>query len=149
MKSPLACAAMLALIVSPIGAQRTVHGVVFNDANANGIMDPTERPLPGVVVSNQVEVVTTDAAGRYQLPADAKTIVFVSVPTDWRSGGAAWRAVGASDSISFGLRAERQPRSCPVHSCVGHAHRHGQRAPRAAIHHARRLTRDFADPPVG
>lgn len=111
MKSLLTCAAMLALVASPVTAQRTVHGVVFNDANANGILDQAERPLPGVVVSNQVDVVTTDAAGRYRLTADEKTIVFVSVPTDWRTVGASWRSVGASDSISFGLRAERQPRS--------------------------------------
>ncbi|HEX7939605.1 MAG TPA: metallophosphoesterase, partial [Gemmatimonadaceae bacterium] len=43
--------------------------------------------------------------------ADDKTIVFVSVPTDWRTVGASWRAVAASDSVNFPLRAERQPRS--------------------------------------
>jgi len=111
MKLFIACSALFALVASPIQAQRTVHGVVFNDANGNGVMDPGERPVPGVVVSNQLDVVVTDAAGRYKLPADEKTIVFVSVPTDWRAAGASWRAVVGSDSISFGLRAERQPRS--------------------------------------
>ena len=111
MKLLIACSALFALVASPIQAQRTVHGVVFNDANGNGVMDPGERPVPGVVVSNQLDVVVTDAAGRYKLPADEKTIVFVSVPTDWRAAGASWRAVVGSDSISFGLRAERQPRS--------------------------------------
>ncbi|HVZ49236.1 MAG TPA: metallophosphoesterase [Gemmatimonadaceae bacterium] len=111
MKPFMACAAMLALIAVPIHAQRTVHGVVFNDANGNGVLDANERPVAGVVVSNQLDVVTTDAAGRYRLPADDKTIVFVSVPTDWRTVGASWRAVGGSDSISFGLHADRQPRS--------------------------------------
>jgi hypothetical protein len=94
---------MFALAASSIQAQRSVHGIVFNDADGKGI--------PGVVVSNQVEVVTTDGAGRYQLPADEKTIVFVSVPTDWHSVGASWRAVASNDSISFGLRAQRQPRT--------------------------------------
>ena len=111
MKLLIACSALFALVASPIHAHRTVHGVVFNDANGNGVMDPGERPVPGVVVSNQLDVVVTDAAGRYKLPADEKTIVFVSVPTDWRAAGASWRAVVGSDSISFGLRAERQPRS--------------------------------------
>jgi Icc protein len=111
MKSFIACTALLALIASPILAQRTVHGVVFNDANGNGVMDPNERPLAGVVVSNQVDVVTTDAAGRYRLAADEKTIVFVSVPTDWQAVGSSWRAVAGSDSISFALRAQRQPRT--------------------------------------
>jgi calcineurin-like phosphoesterase family protein len=111
MKPFVACTAMFALIASPIQGQRTVHGIVFNDANDNGVLDPAERPLPGVVVSNQLDVVTTDTAGRYRLPADEKTIVFVSVPTDWQTVGSSWHAVAASDSISFGLRAERQPRS--------------------------------------
>jgi hypothetical protein len=98
-------------MASPVQGQRSVHGIVFNDANGNGVMDPAERPVPGVVVSNQRDVVTTDSAGRYRLSADPETIVFVSVPTDWQSVGAFWRAVAKSDSISFGLRAERQPRS--------------------------------------
>ncbi|MDB4908066.1 MAG: hypothetical protein JWO05_2850 [Gemmatimonadetes bacterium] len=102
---------MLALMAAPIQGQRSVHGVVFNDANGNGAMDPGERPVAGVVVSNQLDVVTTDAAGRYRLVVDEKTIVFVSVPTDWRTVGTSWRAVEGSDSISFGLRAERQPRT--------------------------------------
>jgi hypothetical protein len=111
MKLFIVCAAMVALLVSPLQGQRTIHGVVFNDANANGILDPAERPLPGVVVSNQVDVTTTDAAGRNRLPGDETTIVFVSVPTDWRTVGSSWRLVASDDSISFGLRAQRQPRS--------------------------------------
>ena len=42
---------------------------------------------------------------------DEKTIVFVSVPTDWQTVGASWRTVAGGGSVSFGLRAERQPRS--------------------------------------
>ena len=111
MKLFIACSAIFSLAASPIHAQRTIHGIVFNDANGNGVMDPNERPVPGVVVSNQVDVVTTDAAGRYRLPADDKTIIFVSVPTDWQTVGASWHTVASSDSISFGLRAQRQPRT--------------------------------------
>ncbi|MEP6764066.1 MAG: metallophosphoesterase [Gemmatimonadaceae bacterium] len=111
MKAFIACTAIFALIASPIHAQRTVHGTVFNDANGNGVLDPNERPVSGVVVSNQLDVVTTDAAGRYQLPANEKTIVFVSVPTDWQMVGSSWHTVASNDSISFGLRAQRQLRS--------------------------------------
>ena len=102
---------MFSLIASPIHAQRTVHGVVFNDANGNGVLDANERPVPGVIVSNQLDVVTTDAAGRYRLPANEKTIVFVSVPTDWKAVGSLWHKLASSDSINFTLRAERQPRT--------------------------------------
>jgi hypothetical protein len=111
MKPIIACAAILSLIAFPIQAQRTVHGVVFNDANGNGFLDTGERPVPGVVVSNQLDVVTTDAAGKYRLPAGEKTIVFVSVPTDWQTVGSSWRTVPGSDSVSFGLRAARQRRT--------------------------------------
>ena len=111
MKPFILCAAIFALNSPAVQAQRTIHGVVFSDANGNGVLDPNERPVPGVIVSNQLDVVATDAAGRYRLPADEKTIVFVSVPTDWQTVGPSWRAVAGSDSISFGLRGERQPRS--------------------------------------
>lgn len=111
MTSSVAYIALFALTAFASLPQRAIHGVVFNDANGNGAMDPNERPVPGVVVSNQSEVVTTDASGRYQLSADEKTIVFVSVPTDWATVGASWRVVAGSDAINFGLRAERQPRS--------------------------------------
>ena len=111
MHSVCAFALIAALAVSPAPSPRTVSGVVFADRNGNGIQDPGERPLAGVVVSNQVEVVTTDAAGRFQLAADDRTIVFVSVPTDWRAVGASWQVVAGRDALAFGLRAERQPRS--------------------------------------
>jgi 3',5'-cyclic AMP phosphodiesterase CpdA len=112
MKPVLAFTVLLVLTASPIHAQRTVHGIVFNDANGNGSFDTNERPVPGVVVSNQVDLATTDAAGRYQLPASEKTLVFVSVPTDWQVVGPWWRVVASSsDSIFFGLRAQQQPRS--------------------------------------
>jgi hypothetical protein len=111
MRSFVTCTALFVLLASPVHAQRTVHGVVFNDANGNGHLDPNERPVSGVVVSNQVDAVITDAAGRYRLPADETTIVFVSVPTDWQTVGSWWLAVAGSDSISFGLRPEPQPRS--------------------------------------
>ena len=111
MKRFIACTAMVALIASPVHGQRAVHGVVFHDANGNDLFDPGERPLTGIVVSNQVDVVTTDATGRYQLSADEKTIVFVSVPTDWQTVGSSWRMVGSSDTVSFAIRADPQPRS--------------------------------------
>ena len=75
MKLFVGCTAMFALMASASQPPRTIHGVVFNDANGNGALDPNERPVSGVVVSNQLDVVTTDAAGRYRLPANETTIV--------------------------------------------------------------------------
>jgi hypothetical protein len=111
MKSFLACTALLTLALTPLEAQRTVHGVVFDDANGNGTREAGERPIPGVIVSNQLELVTTDSAGRYRLPATEQAIVFVSLPNDWQPVGSWWRAAGRSDSIDFGLRAQPQSRT--------------------------------------
>jgi hypothetical protein len=87
-----------------IGAALVVlTGIVFNDANGNGVRDAGERGLPNVVVSDQRDVVVTDANGAFSLPgADAKGVVFVSVPDGWRAVGSFWRPVSAG-SIAFGL----------------------------------------------
>ena len=58
-------------------------GVVFHDANGNGARDPSEKGLPRVRVSNGREVVQTDSHGRYRLPIDDDTIVFVIKPSGW------------------------------------------------------------------
>ena len=41
-------------------------GVVWEDGNGNGRIDPGEKPLAGIKVSDGVELVQTDAAGRYR-----------------------------------------------------------------------------------
>jgi hypothetical protein len=63
----------------------TATGVVFHDANGNGAFDTGERPLPGIRVSNGMEIVATDIDGRYELPLTDDTIVFVLKPRGWRT----------------------------------------------------------------
>jgi hypothetical protein len=63
---------------------RMIAGVVFDDANHNGRLDAGERGVAGVKVSNSREVVLTDQAGRYALPARADMAVFVIQPSGWR-----------------------------------------------------------------
>jgi C terminal of Calcineurin-like phosphoesterase/N terminal of Calcineurin-like phosphoesterase/Calcineurin-like phosphoesterase len=66
----------------------TISGVVFEDRSGTGRRQAGDRGIPGVLVSNGREVVRTDAGGRYTLPIDEETIVFVikpsgyAVPTD-------------------------------------------------------------------
>jgi hypothetical protein len=55
-------------------------GVVYADANANGQRDPGEAGIADVRVSNQVDVVRTDAGGSYELPVTDDTIIFVVKP---------------------------------------------------------------------
>ncbi|OHB73299.1 MAG: metallophosphoesterase [Planctomycetes bacterium RBG_13_63_9] len=66
-------------------ARPLAQGVVFHDANGNEAFDEGERPLPAVRVSNGRDVVTTDESGRYQLPLDDDTILFVLKPRGWRT----------------------------------------------------------------
>ena len=80
-----------------------VTGVVFNDANGNGVRDAGERGVPNVVVSDQRDVVVTDANGSFSLAAaDEKGVVFVSVPDGWRAVGSFWRPASSS-TLSFAL----------------------------------------------
>lgn len=63
----------------------TAAGVVFHDANGNRKRDPGEELLRDVRVSNGREIVTTDEHGRYSLPVDDDTILFVIKPRGWRT----------------------------------------------------------------
>lgn len=58
-------------------------GVVFGDANGNGMRDPGESGIAGVAVSNGHEVVRTDANGRYSLQMRAGQTIFVVKPAGW------------------------------------------------------------------
>ncbi len=87
--SVFAAALLMTIFVSgTVAAQTTARGVVYEDANASGARDDGERGLPGVLVSNGVEVAATDGEGRWQLPAEEDVIFFVvkpsgyAVPTD-------------------------------------------------------------------
>ncbi|MGH8078471.1 MAG: metallophosphoesterase N-terminal domain-containing protein, partial [Lysobacter sp.] len=53
-------------------------GTVFEDRNGNGSQDQAEPGVPGVKVSDGVELVTSDASGRYQLPVvDGRSIFMI------------------------------------------------------------------------
>ena len=91
-------------IAGRVGGAQMVSGVVFVDANANGVRDRNERGLAGVAVSNQDAVVTTDASGAFRLPTRGQGIVFVSVPDGYRAVGRFWRTVvDTTSSLAFPL----------------------------------------------
>jgi hypothetical protein len=108
----LLAVAALAPVPTPARAQRaSLQGIVFEDANRNGRRDPGEQGIAGVAVSNQDDVVLTDAGGAFTIARGSTGIVFVSVPDGRASVGPFWRATGADDSVSFALHAESQPRT--------------------------------------
>ncbi|TVZ39685.1 calcineurin-like phosphoesterase family protein [Alteromonadaceae bacterium 2753L.S.0a.02] len=61
-----------------------VEGKVFLDKNRNGRLDRGEQGIPGVMVSNGVDVVITNRRGEYKLPAKAGGLndftVFITKP---------------------------------------------------------------------
>jgi hypothetical protein len=67
------------------GSLQVATGVVFHDANGNRVFDEGEQPQPGVRVCNGRQIVTTDENGRYELPVDDDTILFVIKPRGWRT----------------------------------------------------------------
>ncbi|MAT68271.1 MAG: metallophosphoesterase [Planctomycetaceae bacterium] len=82
----ISCGVFVAGAASARAQQLTARGTVFDDRNENGRLDADESGIPGVRVSNGLEVVATDERGRYELPIDAaEGEIFVLKPRDWRT----------------------------------------------------------------
>jgi hypothetical protein len=82
----VACLAASLTAVAQQDAERSMAtGIVFHDANGNGVFDEGEEPLPQIRMSNGREIVKTDDFGRYRLPVDQDTILFVIKPRGWRT----------------------------------------------------------------
>lgn len=94
------------LVVSVAGiaaiAQKNepVNGYVFIDNNQNGIKDNNEEGIKNIAVSDQVNVVVTDANGFYQLNNSGYGIIFISLP-DGFTTKTFWQKAGAS--VNFAL----------------------------------------------
>ena len=84
-------------------------GTVFLDRNANGLREAGEPGLARVPVSDQQDVVLTDAAGKFELPRRGDGLVFVSVPDGFRTTGTFWRRV-ADGALTFALTPSRKRR---------------------------------------
>jgi len=61
----------------------TVSGTVYENRSGGARRQPSDPGIAGVLVSNGREVVKTDAAGRYTLPVDDESIIFVIKPTGY------------------------------------------------------------------
>lgn len=59
-------------------------GIVFEDRNGNALMDPGERGLPGIRVSDGVDISTTDERGFYLLRWEEGRTTFVIRPAGYR-----------------------------------------------------------------
>jgi len=96
---------LLALFAAPVAAQSAhVSGTVFQDRNGNEVRDAGEPGVAGVVVSDQVRAVRTDASGRFELPGgEGNGLIFVSVPDGYRSAGPFWQPADQVP-LDFALR---------------------------------------------
>lgn len=64
--------------------QDVAHGIVYEDSNLNGKRDSKENGLGQVAVSNGVDVVLTDASGRYSIPVRDNSVFFVIKPEGYK-----------------------------------------------------------------
>jgi len=72
----------------------TVSGRVFVDRNGNGIRDGNEPGVAGVAVSDQVNVVQTNAGGNYKLTGvPGYDIVFISIPSGYKLQKSYWQKI--------------------------------------------------------
>lgn len=83
MKKMIALTLLILISVCFTVAQQTANGIVYHDENKNGKKDRKEKPLEGVAVSNGVDVVRTDANGKYTLTVDNDAIIFVIKPSEF------------------------------------------------------------------
>ena len=102
MITPMALLLLLQATRPPVD----LAGVVFLDRDGDAIRDAGEPGVAGVSVSDQDQVVRTDAEGRFRITGSRGFgIVFVSVPDGYRAAGSFWRAVDArpGEPLAFGL----------------------------------------------
>ncbi len=64
-------------------SQERISGFVYEDLNKNSKKDKREKGIAGVSVTNGIEVVQTDANGRYSLPIKYDQILAVIKPADY------------------------------------------------------------------
>lgn len=74
-----ACLA-LALAAGTAVAQDEATGIVFLDRNGDGVRQSGEPGIEGVAVTNSLDVVRTDAEGRYTIAVSDDTIISVVKP---------------------------------------------------------------------
>jgi predicted MPP superfamily phosphohydrolase len=118
---------LLAVIVLPYLAPAQtseVHGVIYNDVNNNGVRDNNEPGIRGVAVSDQVNVVTSDNQGRYQLTSlKGNGLIMVSVPDGYRIKDSSWKKIGENNqnSIDFPMiRTDQQGEFSFIHASDTH-----------------------------
>ncbi len=90
----------------PLTAAAQLSGTVYHDTNADGIRNADEKPIAGVAVTDGLNVVKTDARGRFELPGGHPQARFVTVttPSGYKPLGDHYLAIEQGrNSYDFGL----------------------------------------------
>lgn len=114
--------AILADPRSLAAATRELHGTVFHDRSGGGVRRAGDPGIGGALVSNGVDVVATDADGRWRLPVSPGGHVFLVQPTGWKAspkanglpGFAGFGRPAFAAPVEFPLRPSAEPRQFSV-----------------------------------
>jgi hypothetical protein len=78
-------------------AKTSISGYVFEDLNRNGNKESNEPGIKAVVVSDQVNVVSTNEEGFYQIAnSTGYGIVFISTPNNYQSVKSFWQPLSSA-----------------------------------------------------
>lgn len=97
--------ALLLAIAACCTANASHTGRVFVDNNGNGKYDRGEKLMPGVMVSDGLNVVKTAKDGTFSLPGHAKErFVFITTPSGYKTDNAYYRRISTGTATyDFGL----------------------------------------------
>jgi len=86
-----------------------ISGIVYHDKNNNGNRDTGEEGMAGVSVSDQIQVITTDAMGRYEIAqSTGYGFVFISLPTGFKTAQW-WKKITSQNSASVDFALTSSP----------------------------------------
>jgi hypothetical protein len=74
---------VFSLLNQVVMAQTIAKGYVYADSNKNNKRDKKEKGIPGVAVSNGIQVVQTNSSGYYEIPISDDQLVFVIKPSEY------------------------------------------------------------------
>jgi len=101
-----AAVALLGLmLIQVVLAAAPIEGRVFLDLNRNSIYEESEPGLAGVVVSNGLEIVLTDADGFFVLEPDPEAkFVFISIPSGYLPVDGWYRKIPQEVGFEFPMK---------------------------------------------
>lgn len=74
---------LLVIAITPPLSALSVSGIVFYDKNENTTQDEGEPGIPGVLLSNGIDIVVTNDDGTYSIDWNHLGVVFLIKPSGW------------------------------------------------------------------